>query len=77
MVITLRLSCRADGLLDYSKDGLGAFRSVLPPDLEKVEGQLRANDASQEEVEKFIAEFNLRGAAVLSFPERRCSFFVL
>lgn len=77
MMVTLSAVRRADGMLDYSKDGPGAFKSVLPPVFEKVEGQLRANNASQDEAEKFMAEFNLLGVAVLSFPERRCNFFAL
>ena len=64
-------------MIDCSKDGPGVFKNVLPPIFEKVEGQLRANSASQDEAEKFIEALSLRGLATLSFPERRCNFFAL
>jgi hypothetical protein len=58
-------------MLDYSKNGPGAFRSVLlPPILEKLERQLQANNASREETERFVRELNLSGAAGLSFADR-------
>jgi hypothetical protein len=77
IIVNLSAIRRGDGMLDYSKDGPGAFKSVLPPVFERVEAQLRANNASQDEAERFIAELNLRGAAALSFPQRRCVFFAL
>ena len=65
---------RADGMLDYSKDGPGAFKNVLPPVFEKLEGQLEANNVYRCEIEISIRELNLFGAAVISFSERRCDF---
>jgi hypothetical protein len=56
MTVVLRAVRRPDGMLDYSKDGPGVFKSVLPPVLEKVEGQLRANNATQDEADRFIEE---------------------
>jgi len=58
-------------MLDYSKSGPGAFTNVMPPVYEKLEGQMKLNGASDDEVEKFINELNLFQAAALSFPERR------
>ena len=66
---------RADGMLDYSKDGPGPFRSVLPP--EKLDGQLQANCALHEEVRKFIHDLETQGVALLSFPERRTTLFTI
>jgi hypothetical protein len=57
-------------MLDYSKDGPGAFNSVLPPVFEKLEGQLQANSASRQEIEEFVRQLNLSGTAVISFPDR-------
>lgn len=66
----------ADGKLNYSKAGTsGAFESVLPPIYEIVEVQLKANLATQREADSFIAEFNRKGRAELSFPERRYRLF--
>jgi hypothetical protein len=67
MVVMLSAVRREDGMLDYSKDGPGAFKNVLPWVFERVEAQLRANNASQDEAEKFIEQLNLRGAAALRF----------
>lgn len=79
MIVTLSGVRRADGMLDYMKDGPGTskMRSVIPPVYEKLEGQMEAHCASHDEIEKFIEELTLRGAASLSFPERRCNFFAL
>jgi hypothetical protein len=79
MMITLSAVRRADGMLDFVKDGPGTSKmpSVIPPIYEKLEGQMEANCASHDEIETFIEELNLRGAASLSFPERRCNFFAL
>jgi hypothetical protein len=60
-------------MLDYSKGGAGPFKSVLPPILEKLEAQLRVNNASREEIERFVSDLNLSGAAVISFPDRNHS----
>jgi hypothetical protein len=60
-------------MLDYSKDGPGAFKSVLLP--EKLDGQLQANCALQEEIRRFICELETQGVAVLSFSERRSTLF--
>jgi hypothetical protein len=79
MMVTLRAVRRADGMLDYTKDGPGAFKmkTEVPPVFEKLEGQMEAHCASHDEIETFIEELTLRGAASLSFPERRCNFFAL
>ena len=73
MMVTLSAARRADGMLDYSKDGPGECRmpSVMPAVYEKLEAQLKANCASQDEAERFINELDLFAAAKLSFPERR------
>jgi hypothetical protein len=76
MTIVISAVWRSDGMLDYSKSP-GAVRSVIPPVYEKLEGQMEANNASPEEIEKFIAELNLRRLAVLSFPDRRNGFRAL
>lgn len=60
-------------MVDYSKDGPGPFKSVLPPVFEKIEGQLRANNACCQEIEEFVRELNLFGTAVISFSDRRYS----
>ena len=64
-------------MLDYSKDGPGTFKmqNVIPPVYEKLEGQMQANCATHGEIEKFINELDLSGAATLSFPERRNSLY--
>jgi hypothetical protein len=75
IMVTLSL-VRADGKLNYSKAGTsGTFASVLPPIYEIVEAQLKANLATEKEADTFIAEFNRKGTAELSFPERRFRFF--
>jgi len=74
MMVTLSATRRPDGMLDYSKDGPGPFKSVLPSIFEKLEGQLRANNASQQEIEGFVRQLNLSRAAVISFPDRHNSF---
>jgi hypothetical protein len=73
MMVTLRAVRREDGMLDYSKDGPGPFNSVLPP--EKLDGQLQANCALQEEIRKFIDDLETQGVAVLSFSERRTTLY--
>jgi hypothetical protein len=72
MVVKLKAANRADGMLDYSKDGPGAFTSVLPP--LKLAAQLAANNAYLDEIGDFETELNRFGAAVISFPDRRHGF---
>jgi len=62
-------------MFDYAKEGLGAYKSVLPPICEKIEAQLQANMASQDEIEKFIERLRGLGKATLKFTERRYRFF--
>ena len=69
MIVALSTIRRTDGMLDYSKDGPGAFTSVLRPI--KLVAQLSANNAYQDEIECFEAELNLFGSAVISFRDRR------
>jgi hypothetical protein len=66
-------------MIDYSKDGPGSPKMMtkIPWVFENVERQLRANNASQDEIEKFIRELNLRGAAQLSSTDRRFNFLAL
>ena len=73
-IVVLSAACRADGMIDYAKDGPGAFTSVLPPVFEKLEGQLEANNASRLEIERFIEELNRTGSASVSFTDRRHAF---
>lgn len=72
MTVTLKAARRADGTLDYSKSGPGAFTSVLP--LLKLAPQLTANNAYRDEIQDFETELNLLGAAAISFPDRRHVF---
>jgi len=76
MMVTLSATRRPDRMIDYSKDVPGRFKmqNVIPPVYEKLEGQMEANRASHDEIERFIVELNLFGAATLSFPERRNNF---
>ena len=52
MTVVLSAVRRIDGMLDYAKDGPGAFKSVLPP--VKLEGQLSANNAYQDEIDRGV-----------------------
>ena len=63
-------------MLDYTKDGPGAFKmkTDVPPVFEKFEGQLQANNVYRDEIEKFVNELNLLGAAEISFPDRHHTF---
>jgi len=76
VMITLSATRRSDGMFDYWKDGPATYKklSALPPVYEKIEGQMQANGASHEEIERFIDELNLFGTATLSFPERLNKF---
>lgn len=72
MMVTLKATSRADGTLDYSKNGPGAFTSVLPR--LKLAAQLTANNAYRDEIEDFEKELNLLGTAAISFPDRHHVF---
>jgi hypothetical protein len=72
MMVTLSATCRADGTLDYSKDGPGPFKSVLPTS--KLAPQLSANNAYQDERQRFERDLKLFGRATISFPDRRHEF---
>jgi hypothetical protein len=63
-------------MIGYTKDGPGAsqMRTEVPPIFEKLEAQMEANRATHDEIERFIGELNLFGAAAVSFPERRDTF---
>ena len=74
-MITIRVARRADGMLDYTKEGPGyRMVTVVPPVYEKLEAQLEANNVFQAKREKFISNVNAFGAAVISFPARYFNF---
>ena len=73
-IVVLRAARRADGMIDYAKDGPGTFTSVVRPVFEKLEGQLEANNASRPEIERFIRELNCTGSASVSFTDRHHGF---
>lgn len=76
MRVTLTAIRRTGGMIDYTKNGPGAFRmkTKVRPVFEKLEGQMEANRATHNEIERFINELNLFGVATVSFPERRDTF---
>jgi hypothetical protein len=67
---TVRISAqrRANGMLDYVKDGPGAFKTVLHP--LQLEGQLIGNNLYSDEREEFRRAFSQSGSAAISFPGR-------
>jgi hypothetical protein len=74
-MIKIRVARRADGMLDYVKEGPGyRMPTVVPPVYEKLEAQLAANNVFRAEREKLISEVNAFGTAVISFPARYRNF---
>jgi len=68
MSVTLRTERRADGMLDFSYEGVRAFRSVLHP--RQLSGQLSCANVYFAEREVFQSALNAVGAATISFPPR-------
>jgi hypothetical protein len=71
---TVRISAerRADGMLDYVKDGPGELRTVLH--LDHLEGQLISNSVYSDERVEFQRAFRESGLAAISFPGRHHRF---
>jgi hypothetical protein len=67
---TVRISAqrRADGMLDYVKDGAGQLTTALHPD--HLEGQLIGNNVYCDERVEFQRAFRESGWATISFPVR-------
>jgi hypothetical protein len=60
------------------KSGPGAFPEPIevPAIDEKLEAQMKANCATEEEIDALVDELNLRGAASVSFLVRRNNLLV-
>ena len=71
-IVRITAVCRADGLLDYMKDGTGELRTVLHPD--QLEGQLIGNNVYSDERMEFQGAFRESGLATISFPPRHHRF---
>ena len=72
---TVRISAqrRADGMVNYVKDGAGELRrTVLHPD--QLEGQLIGNNLYSDERTEFQSTFRESGWATISFPARHHRF---
>jgi hypothetical protein len=63
---------RAGGMLNYVKDGPGAFNRILHP--LQLEGQLIGNNVYSDERKEFHRAFSESGSATISFPARHHRF---
>lgn len=75
-MITIKAVRRADGMLDYTKEGPGyRLQTLVPPIHEKLDAQLAASLVLHENRERFMAEVNASGSAVISFRPIRSAFY--
>jgi hypothetical protein len=72
MTVTITAELRPDGIVDFSKDGPGAFMSALYPS--QLEAQLQCSNMYSDEREKFHSLLAAVGSASHSFSDRKHYF---